>query len=333
MIMGPTKISYVVACILVGIVVLVTFVSGQEPTITVSEDQIKEIGEEAVFNCTVENLAPEWSIVWMMYGKDNRGDPTPVVLNDRLVLTDNRMTLVSSNESSTYTASIKIKDLQESDTGFYSCRALKKANEKVSADIELQIRRPAAIKSTAVFANVTEGALVELKCEADGYPVPQITWKRHDDLLFPSGGAIYRGNVMRIDNVHRDDRGVYYCTATNGVGPVATYNITLVVGFAPNVMAVRPRVGQTIGEAIDLECQIEAHPAPNVTWFKDNVELKKEKSHSQKDVFVDTLKRYSVTQSDFGIYVCRAENSLGKSEAKIELFEAGVPKCYESSCR
>lgn len=61
-------------------------------------------------------------------------------------------------------------------------------------------------------------AAVQLECYAGGYPPPRISWRRENNAILPTGGSIYRGNVLKIRQIRKDDRGTYYCVAENGVG-------------------------------------------------------------------------------------------------------------------
>lgn len=69
------------------------------------------------------------------------------------------------------------------------------------------------------------GTDVEMHCYATGYPPPRISWRRENNDLLPTGGAMYIGNTFTIFNITKDDRGTYYCIADNGVGKGARRNI------------------------------------------------------------------------------------------------------------
>lgn len=57
-----------------------------------------------------------------------------------------------------------------------------------------------------------------MECYAGGYPPPRITWRRENNAILPTGGSIYRGNILKIKAIRKEDRGTYYCVAENGVG-------------------------------------------------------------------------------------------------------------------
>ena len=78
---------------------------------------------------------------------------------------------------------------------------------------------------------VREGDTTTVTCEALGYPPPTVEWNRTDGLVddrvsmsdsisVPTGN----GNVtsvsvnLTITNAHREDTGVYTCSANNSIG-------------------------------------------------------------------------------------------------------------------
>ncbi|KAH9637592.1 hypothetical protein HF086_014756 [Spodoptera exigua] len=167
-----------------------------------------------------------------------------------------------------------IKDIQENDAGWYQCQVLMSISNKITAEVELQVRRPPIISDNSTRSLVaSEGESVQMECYAGGFPPPKISWRRENNAILPTGGSIYRGNILKIAAVHKEDRGTYYCVAENGVGKGARRNINLEVEFAPVVTVPRPRLAQALQYDMDLECHVEAYPPPAITWLKDEVQL------------------------------------------------------------
>ena len=69
----------------------------------------------------------------------------------------------------------------------------------------------------------------------------QVSWRRENYAVLPTGGSQYRGNILQIPSVTKDDRGTYYCVAENGVGKGKRRNIAVEVEFAPVITV--PRYG------------------------------------------------------------------------------------------
>ena len=118
-----------------------------------------------------------------------------------------------------------------------------------------------------------EGQKVELRCYASGFPTPEVYWRRQDNAAMPNNKSVFKGNVLTLQSVKKEDRGTYFCVATNVVGVGARRNVDVEVQFAPAVRVGRKRVGQALQFDADLECHVEAYPPPAIKWYRDNVQL------------------------------------------------------------
>ena len=114
-----------------------------------------------------------------------------------LILRDSRFSLRYDPSSSLYT--LQVKDLQETDAGPYQCQILIGVNNRVTANVDVLVRMPPVISDNSTRSLVvSEGQSVTLECYAAGYPLPKISWRRENNAILPTGGAIYRGNELRI---------------------------------------------------------------------------------------------------------------------------------------
>lgn len=104
------------------------------------------------------------------------------------------------------------------------------------------------------------------------YPRPSISWIREYNAIMPGGGHSFSGNILKISEVAKEDRGTYYCIAENIVGKDKK-NIDFEVEFAPIISIPRPKVAQALDYDIELECNVIAFPAPAVLWYKNGVQL------------------------------------------------------------
>lgn len=67
----------------------------------------------------------------------------------------------------------------------------------------------------------------------------QVSWRRENYAVLPTGGSQYRGNILTIPSVNKNDRGTYYCVAENGVGKGKRRNIAVEVEFSPVITVPR----------------------------------------------------------------------------------------------
>ncbi|OWR48771.1 lachesin [Danaus plexippus plexippus] len=295
------------------------------PTIShITQEQIKDIGSQVDLDCSV-HYAQEYPVLWLKYDQLKSTQSLPLSMNSGLIIRDSRFSLRFDEASTTYTLSIK--DIQETDAGWYQCQVLINANSKITGEVELQVRRPPIISDNSTRSIVaSEGESAKMECYAGGFPVPKISWRRENNAILPTGGSIYRGNILNIASVHKEDRGTYYCVAENGVGKGARRNINLEVEFSPVVTVPKPRLGQALQYDMDLECHVEAYPPPAITWLKDEYALSNNQhyriSHfATADEFTDTtLRVITIEKRQYGQFKCRAQNKLGSDEGVVELF-------------
>lgn len=124
-------------------------------------------------------------MVWTKIGRD-QFDIVFISNSASLVIKDSRFALRYDPSSSTYT--LQIKDLQETDAGKYQCQVILSVTNKISADVEVQVRRPPVISDNSTQSHVaSEGQSFQMECYAGGYPKPTITWRRENNAILPTG--------------------------------------------------------------------------------------------------------------------------------------------------
>lgn len=70
-------------------------------------------------------------------------------------------------------------------------------NNKISAEVELEVRRPPIISDNSTRSLVVnEGQAIKLECYAGGFPAPRVLWRRENNAILPTGGSIYRYNEL-----------------------------------------------------------------------------------------------------------------------------------------
>lgn len=310
---------------------------GQERRPTISfitqPEIVTDIGGTIEMKCTIQ-YASDYPVIWMKLDSVDRNNDLPITTGTTLILTDPRFHIDFDKETSTYT--LKIQDIQETDGATYQCQVLIALTDLVKADVPLIVRQPPIISDNSTRSVVTyEGAKVELRCYASGYPPPDIYWRRQNNDVLPTNSSVFKGNILKFDSIRKEHRGTYYCVATNVVGTGARRNIDVEVEFTPTVSISLKRLGQALQYDKDLECHIEAYPPPALKWYKHGVsEPITNNQHFRishfafDDAFVDTtLRVITIEKKQYGNYSCVAENKLGRAEGVVELFETVIPIC------
>ena len=283
--------------------------------------------------------------------KKNGMDSTWISTGPSLDVRDSRFSIrYDRTDESTYI--LQIKDLQETDASTYECQVVLSLTNEVIKEVKLQVHKQPSISYNSTHSKVAAiGDEVELECYADGIPAPEITWRRENDAVLPTGGLIYRwvilnnyffiivkciivhynitnlrsGNIFKIPSVAKEDRGNYYCIADNGVGRKKKHRVNIEVEFAPVVVAKGSRLGQALKYHTNLECHIEAYPPPVITWHKDGVQLTDNQHYTilsfspTNQNIGTTLHITTIEKRHYGDYLCKAKNKVGNAEAKVEL--------------
>jgi len=318
-------------------------VNGQDRRPTISfitqPEIVTDIGATAEMECSVQ-YAQDYPVIWMKLDEDDGtgNNDLPITSGTTLILTNERFNIDLDKATSTY--KLRIRDIQETDGAIYQCQVLISLTDKETAEVPLIVRRPPIISDNSTRSVVVvEGQDVELKCFASGYPPPEIYWRRQDNDPLPKNAfgeqsSVFKGNILRIANVTKDNRGTYYCVATNVVGQGARRNVDVEVEFAPVLKIPRKRLGQALQFDMDLECHIEAYPPPAIRWYDGEGRLIRNNQHFRishftfDDEYVNTMLRViTIEKIQYANYTCEAENKLGEATGHVVLFETVVPIC------
>uniref|UniRef100_A0A8W7PKJ0 Ig-like domain-containing protein n=1 Tax=Anopheles coluzzii TaxID=1518534 RepID=A0A8W7PKJ0_ANOCL len=306
----------------------------------ISPEQIKDIGEQVTLNCSIANVK-NYIVGWQKSNRDRTKESNIISLGVQLAVTEDRFRLNFTKENNAANYVLEIHDIVNTDAGLYECQIQVNSTSKITKTVELQVRHPPMLLENQHTNTLTkaEGEDAQLVCRAEGYPRPTISWRREYNAILPIGGQTFTGNELRLNGLRREDRGTYYCTADNGVGRADTKTITLEVEFAPVIRVPRPKVAQALDYDIDVECVVQAFPAPAISWYRDGKQIHNGGSYSisqigsPDDVTTSVVKIHSVAAEHYGDYVCKATNKVGQAEARLNLFEQNVPNINYSGLK
>lgn len=141
---------------------------------------------------------------------------------------------------------------------------------------------------------------------------------------------IYRGQELKIHKSRKEDRGIYFCTASNSVGEPVQKAVTVEVDFAPVISVFRPKVAQAHGYSIDLECNVLSHPQSQIEWTKDGKVLYNDNQHEishlgiVNDLTLSKVRILSVDKHHYGDYQCKATNKMGNTHARLNLYSKSL---------
>nr|XP_045732354.1 hemicentin-1 [Mirounga angustirostris] len=272
-----------------------------------SQDKPVEIsvlaGEEVTLPCEVKSLPPP-------------------------IITWAKETQLISPFSPRYTflpsGSMKIIETRVSDSGMYLCVATNIAGN-VTQSVKLNVHVPPKIQRGPKLTKVQVGQRVDIPCDAQGTPLPVITWFKGRSAL-PVDGVQHVSNLdgtLSIDQAMLSDAGLYTCVATNIAGSDGT-EITLQVQEPPTLEDLEPPYNtpfqeRVANERIAFPCRAKGTPKPTIRWIWNGRELTGREPGISILEDGTLLVIASVTPSDNGEYICVAVNEAGTTEKKYNL--------------
>lgn len=288
-------------------------------------------GREARLSCIVDNLG-SYRVGWLKVDSQ-----TILTLQNRVVTHNARVTLTHDQHR---TWNLHIRQVKESDSGCYMCQINTPIMQNQVGCIKVHVPPDIINDETSSDTTVNEGDSVTLTCVAEGYPRPEIKWKREDGrriTLRTNTREVAKevdsvpGKNLTLESVSRKQMGAYLCIASNKVPPSVSKRIIVNVNFSPVVKADNQLIGSPIGKDVEIECHVEAYPKAVNYWERDNGEMlldgRKYKLQEKVDMYRVTMKLViqDFTKNDTGQYKCISTNSLGKAETSIRLYEIEVP--------
>lgn len=288
-------------------------------------------GREATLSCIVDSLG-DFKVGWL------KVDSQTILSLQKRVVTHNTRISVTHDEHRTW--NLHIKQVKESDRGCYMCQINTPVMKNGVGCIEVHVPPDIMNDATSSDTTVHEGERVQLRCEARGYPPPEILWKREDgkNIILKSSGRdgtrsleAVSGENLTMENVSRKQMGAYLCIASNKVPPSVSKRIIVSVFFSPVVKVDNQLIGAPLETEVEIQCQVEAYPHAINYWAKDNGEIllngTKYQVLEMVDLYRVTMKLAisNFTQNDAGQYKCVSTNSLGKADTSIRLYVIEVP--------
>ncbi|XP_051515995.1 basement membrane-specific heparan sulfate proteoglycan core protein isoform X1 [Myxocyprinus asiaticus] len=278
-------------------------------TIQPSIASVKE-GETLDLNCIVPGTSPV-SVKWSREGR-----------------------LLSSNHQVLGTQ-LRILQASQDDAGEYICQveggpSPRQTSVFVSvSETSYAIRLQSPIISIEPHsAAVKQGESASFRCRVhNGAPPVRLEWKLTNNQPLPDNVKIGPDNsVITITNALGKNQGTFRCLASNLFG-VAQSIASLIVRESPKAI-VTPTgpVRVRVGDPINLECQAAGEPRPSVRWHRlDN----SHKTMLSSPVPADSnavMQVLVARPEDSGTYVCMAQNNIGTTETRVEVFVEGGPQ-------
>lgn len=248
---------------------------------------------------------------------------------------DDRITVLSTK--------LSVKGLVANDSGLYTCLAQRSSGQNLNGSLFITIKKSYS-PTILYFNNQTayHQAMVKLFCNVSGYPLPRISWFKDNEplgkrikekngqescegsvngLMYQFNDPLYVGLLVICHPSHDQHTGFYTCQASNQAGGTkATAFLNVLedsVIVSPSEEMRKQPFRVNLGEPWNAICKATGNPAPRIEWRKkDSNDILPTRQLGSKGV---VLKIDTLAVKDLGIYLCVAENSVGKDNASIEL--------------
>ncbi|MEQ2295846.1 hypothetical protein AMECASPLE_018733 [Ameca splendens] len=174
------------------------------------------------------------------------------------------------------------------------------------------------------------GDRVEMKCKAEGRPLPMISWILANRTQV-RGQNTEKGRVLVssdgtlvINHVSIYDRGYYKCIASNPAGADTAAVRLQVVAAPPGIVEQkRQQLKARLRQNLWLSCTSYGTPHPSIHWvLHDGTVVRSNKHTSEKRISVfenGTLFIKDVNPEDKGKYECIATSSTGSERRVVTL--------------
>ncbi|KAK7126172.1 hypothetical protein R3I93_021530 [Phoxinus phoxinus] len=270
---------------------------------TLLETVDASLDHNATFICEVDSY-PQADIAW------TRNNYPIRYYDSRYIIRENGQMLIIPN----------VKDL---DNGEYCCIANNGVGEPAKSCGALQLKMKPQIKRHPInMTSVVESKAV-LPCLALGYPKPEVSWIKEDDLIkVNSRISILESGSLKINNIRKEDAGQYRCAARNSFGIAYSKPVTIEVQAPAKILKVPKEKKVQIGSEVTLECNATGNPIPSITWLENGNTIS---GASVEETLVDEviLSVLRVVVHKPALYTCQATNQHSggantvKSTAKI----------------
>ncbi|XP_025152749.1 Down syndrome cell adhesion molecule-like protein Dscam2 isoform X1 [Harpegnathos saltator] len=224
--------------------------------------------------------------------------------------------------------------------GEYTCTASNKAGAS-SHTAALAVNVPPRWILEPTDKAFAQGSDAQVECKADGFPKPQVTWKRaagdmpgdYTDLKLSNPDISVEDGTLSINNIQKTNEGYYLCEAVNGIGSGLSAVILISVQAPPQFdIKLRNQTARR-GEPAVLQCEAQGEKPIGILWNMNNKRLdtKSDPRYTIREEILSngvlsdlSIKR--TERSDSALFTCVATNAFGSDDTSINMIVQEVPE-------
>ncbi|XP_053999258.1 cell adhesion molecule Dscam2-like isoform X3 [Hylaeus anthracinus] len=240
-----------------------------------------------------------------------------------------------------FSSILTINNVSASHSGNYTCQISNVAG-LAEYSTSLSVAVPPRWTVEPIDQNAVVGHGVSIACQAEGFPIPTVTWKQsigetpgdYRELGYSGteGAGVAENGSLAIPRISRDHGGFYLCQASNGIGPGLSKLIRLTVHAGPQVSVKTRQESVRRGESVTLRCEAEGDDPLDLSWrardsrVDPNYDVRYTiDNRKMSGRVISELRIIQASHIDRGDYVCVATNAYGHARATIHLLVQEPP--------
>ncbi|XP_050081286.1 cell adhesion molecule Dscam2 isoform X38 [Anopheles maculipalpis] len=294
------------------------------------EEQINQFDMVSTM-CTVNKGDMPIEIVWEFTPTfPSLGKPRKLYTNDGVLI----------SRTSTRISTLSIDSVRDRHSGNYTCIAKNQAGMMEHTAV-LFVNVPPRWILEPTDKAFAQGSNAKVECKADGFPKPQVTWKKavgdtpgeYKDLRSNDSSIRVEEGSLFIQNIQKSNEGYYLCEAINGIGSGLSA-VTLITVQAPPEFVEKLR-NQTArrGEPSVLQCEAKGEKPIGILWNMNNIRLdpKSDNRYTIREEILtngvtSSLSIKRTERSDSALFTCMATNAFGSDDTSINMIIQEPPE-------
>ncbi|XP_050478348.1 cell adhesion molecule Dscam2 isoform X30 [Bombus huntii] len=280
-------------------------------------------GDTVTATCTMLKGDSPIQIEWAL-----NGEPISHDYSDISIATSRRVSLLT------------IDAVTASHAGEYTCMASNAAGG-TSFTATLAVNVPPRWILEPTDKAFAQGSDARVECKADGFPKPQVTWKKaagdtpgdYTDLKLSNPDISVEDGTLSINNIQKTNEGYYLCEAVNGIGAGLSAVIFISVQAPPHFEIKLKNQTARRGEPAVLQCEAQGEKPIGILWNMNNKRLDP-KSDSRYTIREEILANGVLSdlsikrteRSDSALFTCVATNAFGSDDTSINMIVQEVPE-------
>nr|XP_033326676.1 Down syndrome cell adhesion molecule-like protein Dscam2 isoform X44 [Megalopta genalis] len=287
-------------------------------------DETVNAGDLVSVQCVVTKGDSPLEITWTFDSQPIRPDRMDVVVSS----------------SGKRVKQLTIESVAARHAGEYTCVASNAAGS-TSHSAKLDVNVPPRWILEPTDKPFAQGSDARVECKADGFPKPQVTWKRatgdtpgdYTDLKLSNPDISVEDGTLAINNIQKTNEGYYLCEAVNGIGSGLSAVILISVQAPPHFEIKLKNQTARRGEPAVLQCEAQGEKPIGILWNMNNKRLdpKLDSRYTIREEILangvlSDLSIKRTERSDSALFTCVATNAFGSDDTSIDMIVQEVPE-------